>query len=470
MSLSDFTRRLEEQLWKIERRRLPRWQAEGVYLVQVLYATGREIVGGLTGLRAMGLVYTTLLSIVPLLAFSFSVLKGFGVHNKLEPVLLGFFEPLGAKGAEIARAIVGFVDNVEVGVLGALGLALLLYTVVSLLKKIEMAFNYTWRVSEYRSMTQRVSNFLSVALIGPLLVFSALGITATVSRLDAVVWIQNLPAFALALEYAGRLVPYVLIIAAFTFIYVLVPNTRVKLRSALTGGIIAGVLWESTSWAFSSFVVLSSTRTAIYSSFAILFIFMIWLYLNWLILLTGSTIAFYHQHPERLTAHQHTLRLSCRLREKLALLIMLRIAQSFDGDGRRWTQERLARNIGVPVDAVAMVLAGLEARRLVTYSGDKRPRLLPARSPDRIEVREVLQAIRMAHESRYLDPGELRSDAALEELLALNERAVTEALGKSTLRDLAERSAAGEAAPEGSGPPLAELVTHSKAGRGAGER
>ena len=438
MLLSDFWEHVDKTIWAIDRRKLPRWRAQAVYLLQVIYATVRELLGGLTGLRAMGLVYTTLLSLVPLLAFSFSVLKGFGVHNKLEPVLLGFLEPLGDKGVEITGAIVGFVDNMQVGVLGAVGLGLLLYSVASLLKKIEMAFNYTWRVSEYRSVAQRVSNFLSVALIGPVLIFSALGITATVGKLEAVAWIQGIPIVAGVLELGGRLVPYVLIISAFTFIYILVPNTKVRFGSALTGGLIAGVLWQSTSWAFSSFVAMSTTKTAIYSGLAILFIFMIWLYLNWLILLIGATISYYHQHPERLGTRQQILRLSCRVTEKLALLIMLRIAQCFHAGTRPWTQQRLAGELDVSPDAVSLVLKALEATHFVIPTRDSTPAWLPGRSLDRIRVRDVLQAIRAADETAYLNPNALKSEAAIDQILDATGRAVDDTLGKMTLHDLLE--------------------------------
>ncbi len=436
MSFAELRKRIDRLIWHSDRRKMPRWQSESLFMLQVVLATVREFVGGLPTLRAMGLVYTTLLSIVPLLAFSFSVLKGFGVHNNLEPMLLAFLEPLGERGAELARTTVGFVDNMRVGVLGALGLAMLIYTVVSLLKKIEMAFNYTWRVTEYRRMTQRISDYLSVALVGPVLIFSALGLTATVGRLEAVVWLQSLPGVAFTLEFIGRLVPYLLVIAAFTFIYILVPNTKVRYRSALTGAIIAGVLWASMSWAFSTFVVASTRQTAIYSSLAILFIFMIWLYLNWLIVLIGATIAYYHQHPERVSVRQQVLRRSCRLREKLALLIMLRVGQSFYEGGRRWTPERLARDLDVSVDAVTLVLRGLEQHDLVTATREKSAGLMPGRSLDRITVHEILEAIRAAEETRYLSAGELKSAAAVDEVVERLSAAMAAAVANLTLHDL----------------------------------
>src|SRR5690554_1882630 len=128
----------------------------------------------------MSLVYTTLLSIVPLLALSFSVLKALGVHERMEPFLFQFFQPMGPQGIQMAERILGFVDNVKVGVLGSVGLALLVYTVISLVQKVERSFNMISHVPEMRSIAQRFSNYLSVIMVGPLLMVSAIGVSATI--------------------------------------------------------------------------------------------------------------------------------------------------------------------------------------------------------------------------------------------------------------------------------------------------
>jgi membrane protein len=165
---------VDEKLWVLDLSHLPRWKAWFLRTLRLLLALVRDISEGELTLRAMSLVYTTLLSLVPLLAVSFSVLKAFGVHNQIEPMLMQFLAPFGPKGREIAFKIVEFVENMKVGILGAVGLALLLYTVVGLIQKIENAFNFTWHVKQSRSLPQRFSGYLSVIIIGPVLVFSAL--------------------------------------------------------------------------------------------------------------------------------------------------------------------------------------------------------------------------------------------------------------------------------------------------------
>ncbi len=388
-------------------------------------------------LRAMGLVYTTLLALVPLLAVSFSVLKGFGVHNQIEPILLNFLAPMGERGAETTARVIEFVDNIKVGVLGSLGLALLFYTVVSLIQKIERAFNDTWRVSEQRPLAQRFSDYLSVILVGPVLVFTALGLTATISSATAVLWIMSVPVVGDLLEFLSRLLPYLLIIAAFTFIYVFVPNTKVKVRSALVGGVVAGFLWETIGWGFAAFVVSSTKYTAIYSAFATMVIFMIWLYLSWLILLIGSSIAFYHQHPEHRNLQSRVLRLSSRMKEKMALLVMTLVGQHFFQGRPGWTIDDLAKTLHVGVDACAMLVASLQRANLLVATADIPARYLPGCALETLRIKDVLASVRQAEESSNLRLDVLPKLPAVDALYNELEDAVDNNIAGRTVRDLA---------------------------------
>src|SRR5210317_2290690 len=144
--IHNFLARLNAYVWDDDMRELSGWRRYLMFVLRVLHLLIKELMGGQLNLRAMSLVYTTLLSIVPLLAVSFSVLKGFGVHDKLEVLLYNLLTPLGPSGVEITDKIVTFVDNVRVGVLGSIGFALLIYTVIALLQKIEAAFNFVWQI------------------------------------------------------------------------------------------------------------------------------------------------------------------------------------------------------------------------------------------------------------------------------------------------------------------------------------
>jgi membrane protein len=404
------------------------------HFLQIIAMTGQDFMGGMLTLRAMSLVYTTLLSIVPLLAVSISVLKGFGVHDQLQPALTSLLAPLGDRSAEISDQIVGFVDNMKIGVLGALGLSLLIFTVMSLIQKIEAAFNHTWRLEGNRNLMQRFSNYLSVVLVGPVLIFLAAGITASLSSNTVLDQLNQLPYMNDFLHLVSKLLPYLLVIGAFMFIYLLVPNTRVKIKSALFGAVVAGVLWESVGVLFTSFVGGSTSYTAVYSGFAIVLMFMIWLYLSWLILLVGAAIAYYHQHPERLKWRKVTTRLSARMREQLALQVMRNIALCHDQQSEMSaTIDNLANYQQVPVETLMRILAALEQDGLVRQSNDEVAHYLPSRSLSQITLLDVLRSSRDADDESKTMP--LRSDESVSQLLKQIESDFETRLGKQTLAD-----------------------------------
>jgi len=408
------------------------------HFLQIIALVVRDWMGGMLTLRSMSLVYTTLLSIVPLLAVSLSVLKGFGVHNQLEPALIALLEPLGEKSIELSAKVVGFVDNMKIGVLGTLGLALLLFTVVSLIQKIEAAFNATWRLHSSRSLMQRFSNYLSVVLVGPVLLFTAAGITASLGSHSILVAINELPVMSDAVWIAGKILPYLLVIGAFTFIYILVPNTRVKPLSALYGAVIAGILWKGSGYMFTVFMSGSTKYTAIYSGFAITLMFMIWLFLSWLILLIGSSIAYYHQHPERLHWHELKSHLSARMREQVVLQLMVSIGRYYDGRSQPPTTiDNLATYQQVPVEMIGRMLEALEQDGLVRRSSDEPPCYLPARSINRIGLNEILRSSRDAESADHVDV--FICDASVSELLTRIDERYTFVLGDQTLADFLEK-------------------------------
>ncbi|WP_150910581.1 YihY/virulence factor BrkB family protein [Marinobacter halotolerans] len=365
------------------------------------YALARDMVSGHLALHAMSLVYTTLLSIVPLLALSFSVLKALGVHQRMEPMLFQFFEPMGPQGIQLAEQILGFVDNMKVGVLGSVGLALLVYTVISLVQKIERSFNMIWRVPDMRSMAQRFSNYLSVIMVGPLLMVSAIGVSATIFSSTVVQTLMEIEPLGSIILFVSRFTPFLLVVGAFTFVYIFIPNTRVKLKYAFVGGLIAGISWQAAGMLFASFVAGSAKYAAIYSSFAIGIILLIWVYLNWMILLLGASIAFYLQNPGSV-AKRYKVRLSPELLEKTGLALMWLVAKPFHLGKPAPQQEDLESQLRVPGEVTRSLSDKLIRARLVSLAGRNGDCLVPACSLEKVTVGKVLDAIRH-DEDRVVD-------------------------------------------------------------------
>ncbi len=444
--LKRMDRSIREAIWSERAERLPGRAILVVRLMRLIAVVLRDLLFGQLTLRAMGLVYTTLLSLVPLLAFSFSVLKAFGVHNQLEPMLRQFMRPLGTQGEEVSRHILAFIENLNVGVLGAVGLAFLLYTAVSLVHKTEEAINHIWHVRRARSLGERFSSYVTILLIGPVLVFSAIGPTATVTGSEEVQSFLAVEPVGRLFALGTRLLPYVLVTGAFTFAYVFLPNARVRVGSALAGGITGGVLWQSAGWAFAGFVAGSNRYEAIYASFAVLILFLIWLYVSWLILLLGASVAFYVQNPQYVVLEPGEPRLSNRMRERLALLLMSEIAAAHVRGEPAWTRERLAQQLRVPGHALDVVLDALRHAGLLAEGGDGQCWYLPARDLGTVTVADMLVAVRSAGEERFLRPARLPLPEGLESVVQRVEEATREALSRMTLRDLAFVSKAADAA------------------------
>ena len=404
-------------------------------ILRLLYVMVQEFFEGQLILRAMGLAYTTLLSLVPLLAVSFSVLKAFGVHNQLEPFLYNFLIPLGPKGEEITLKIIEFVENMKVGVLGSIGLIFLIYTIISLIHEIEEAFRYIWKITRTRSFTRRFSDYMSIILIGPVLIFSALGLTASIMSTTVVQKMMAVEPLGMAVSYAGKSLPYIFVCSAFTFIYIFIPNIKVKLGSALVGGILAGVLWQTTGWIFASFVVSSTRYMAIYSGFAIVILFIIWLYLSWLILLVGAKISFYHQHPAFLTVSRGELHLSNRVREKLTLLIMHHIGYNYYHNREPWTLDALVNRFAMPLEPVQEIITTLERRGLIIETGDDTTGYIPGRDLGTITLRELFDAVRLAEENS-LTSESLLPYGEVEGVMEGIDCAIKDTLGEQSLRSL----------------------------------
>jgi membrane protein len=430
------TRRVERWLWPYGTRSsapVPKSRVVARYA----YALFRDLWNGDLSLRAMSLVYTTMLAIVPLLAFAFSVLKGLGFHRNLAPLLQGFLAPLGPRAAELTETIVGFVDNVSGSTLASVSIVVLLFSALSMAQKVEGSFNFVWRVDRPRSFGRRFSEYLSVMFVGPLVMSVAMGFIATLASTSVMSAVVEVPIVGEWVGSLSNLLPYLLVIASFTFLYVFVPNTRVRFVPALIGGVFAGVLWAGGGNLFTSFVVSASRAEAIYSGFAIVIVAMGWLYLSWVILLLGAQLAFYVQNPYHLPLGQRAAVTSNALRERLALATMLLVGRDFDTPGHGWRIESLSASIRVQRNLLEPVVTALMGADLLTRTHEQR--LMPARDPRRISIVDVLAAVREAEGG---DHGvEEDWSPTVDEIARGIDEAIRRSLGERTLADLVDADA-----------------------------
>lgn len=434
--ISDFGNQLENLVWGDA---LQKYGLPGRILTVVLrnlYAVLRDMFAGQLTLRAMSLVYTTLLSVVPLIAFSFAVLKGFGVHELLEDKMYVILEPLGEKGREITDNVMRLVKNVNGGLLGGVSLAFFIYTAISMVQKVEEAFNYAWYVSKPRSFARRFTEYVFVLTIGPVVIVLALGMIGSLQDEGLVKYLLENQLVGPLFVATSKVTPFLLVTGTFAFLYWFMPNTRVRLGSALVGGIAGGFLWATLGVIVATFIVNSARTMSVYGGFAIAIIALIWLYLNWLVLLVGAQLAFYHQNPAYLRIGRREPRLSSGTRERLALNIMLLVGQAFRDSRTTVTIADISDRLRIPSITLDPIIAGLEENGLLTST--EAEALVPGRDTALIALGDILAVVREFGETGSIT--EPRWSPAVENIGTELDKAVASTVDHTTLAELLDQA------------------------------
>jgi membrane protein len=381
-------------------------------------------------LRAAGLVYSTLLSLVPFLAVTFSVLKAFGIHQQIEPFLARALEPLGPQGADISGYVIGFVNNLQVGVLGAVGTAGLFFTVISLIGKIEDALNSIWRVRYPRALARKFNDYLSVVLVGPVLVFTAFSLTASAESNWVLQQFQQYESLHSVVTVVTRVMPLLFLCVAFTFVYKFVPNTQVHFRSAMIAGITAGLLWQIAGIAFAAFVASSAHYTAVYSSFAVLLLFLLWLYVGWLIVLVGGEVAYLHQHAATFATVRPAGRQGALSHMQLALATLVMITRRYLTQEPPWRLVELSTALQISTAELEELVDKFVQRRILLRTIEPEGLAL-GRLPEDIAVSEILDTV------NGCEPLTVAEDNPIARVLRRRDQAARQALEGLTLRSLA---------------------------------
>src|SRR5580658_7989437 len=223
----NWLKRLDNGLFEKSRGMGPPWGAS-LRLLRYPVALIRDwLVGGIS-VRAMSLAYTTLLSLVPLMVFSFAILKGLGAHGDLKLIVHEFFRPVGAAATQLTESVMQFVGNMRGELLGSIGLAFLVYTVVTTIQKVEGSFNFVWRVQRPRSFGRRFTEYLSVMILGPILLAVAIGLLGSAEHSLLAQWLHAVAPLAAVLGVLGQVMPYAIVTVVFTFMYSFIPNTHVQ--------------------------------------------------------------------------------------------------------------------------------------------------------------------------------------------------------------------------------------------------
>jgi len=435
-------RTLSEDIWRLESKPL------GV-LRRALRRAGRLAFLTLSGfvsdrcvVRASALTFVTVLSLVPLLAFSFAALKGMGVYKSLneeviqpgldrllpqddpppEANLVAAVEPdvggsepepepepesgaaepgteLGATAQssplrDSIQSVLTLVDKTDFKALGTIGLLVVLWAILRLLGTIEGAFNEIWGVRRSRSFVRKVTDYLAIVVITPIFLVIAVGLTSAAQTSTFGAFLNERLGLGTLVNLAVKFMPLLAGWIAFTFLYMALPNTRTRFRSAALGGFVAGTAWQVALLAHVQFQVGVANYSKIYSTFAALPIFLVWVQVSWVIVLFGAELAFAHQHEHDYRRVVGWREATPVMREAVALRVLSRAVAAFLQGSGTLDAEQVATELGVPGQAVEDVLEALLSAGIVAQAGDpEEGRWLLARDPAGVRVADVLDVL-----------------------------------------------------------------------------
>ena len=394
-------------------------------------------------LRASALTYYTMLSLVPLLVLTFALLKAFGVQNLLQPWIM---EKLNVGDAQVTEVILDYINNTQMTQLGAFGLIFLIIAVVSLLSNVEKTFNHIWGVKEVRPLLRRFSDYLSVVLIGPVLIISAISMTSTLASNNVVQKLMTLQLVGDSIFLFFKVVPFLFMWLAFTGLYVFMSNTKVEWQAAFVGGIVGGTLWQLAQIEYVHLQVGVGRYNAIYGTMAALPVFMVWLYISWIIVLFGLGVCYARQN---LMANGQDLRLSQVSRssfEQMALALLVTLADNFHKGNPPLSNGELSHKLGIPPRLCRRIIHFLTQIGFVSKDGTMGGRYTcqPARSPETLTVAEFFSKMRNTGKAASHIPPHSHSTVAID-ICQQVDTLMSEGLKGMTLKDLVSRCRESEA-------------------------
>ncbi|MCZ6599160.1 MAG: YihY/virulence factor BrkB family protein [Planctomycetota bacterium] len=429
-------------VWMIEVAGVSRFRAFLVWLSRIVFLSVRGLREHKSMVQAAALTYYTVLSIVPVMAVSFAVVRGLDKYKEfrtqtVEPFLTRAFGEAGTEAQNARNALDDLIEGVEKtgsAPLTIVGIALLLYTSVKLLTAVEKSLNNVWGVQRGRSWTRRFTDYIAIVFVTPIFLMLGTGLTAYLRSRDFFFFTKNLDVSFLV-RAATEWLPLISVWLGLVFAYLALPNTRIPLRSGMLGGFIAAILWLASQNLYIGLQVGVAKYNGLYAGFASIPLLMIWIYLSWVIFLIGAQVTYAHQSVPQFTRIARTGTIDQAFKESLALRSCGRIAAAFlDGD-EPLTASGLATDLAVSPRAATIVLDALTLHGILARTSEaEEEAYLPARDLDAISVADVLDALKTEEGSSKIEPRG-RMDERIDRVLDGLRRETRESLHNYTLRE-----------------------------------
>jgi membrane protein len=449
------SRFFSERIWDARPAELARGRRILYRLARLAYMTVRGYFDHRLPVRAAALTYFSVLSVVPFLAFAFALLKGFGAYRTLvegtiRPYLDATFGPNPALH-QAALRILGFVDATDFSRIGALGLALLVYTSVTLVSSVEEALNDVFGAKATRPILRQLTDYVTLLVTTPLLVLVATTASTAAQSSAVVVFLRQRLGLGPVIDFALGLAPVAVVGVALFAMYLILPNVRTRATSAAVGALLAAVGWQTVLVLHVQLQMGVARANAIYSVLGSVPIFLVWVYLSWLIVLVGAELAASHQNEQAVRQRLRGKDADQALRELIAVALGAEVARGFLDPGPPPTAAELAAALeiqpAVALDVLdALVRAGVLIRALADH---ERVGYVPGRDLDVARASDLRDAVRR-------DPGaddvrnsvERRLGPELRGVLLEAERERRRSPTDLTLRQLAALARPLERAPE----------------------
>lgn len=390
---------LNTDIWRIRIADYPRTKSLLLQQLRIVALALRGYREDSCKFRASALTFYSLLSIVPVIAMLFGIAKGFGLEKRVETEILARFQGQ----EEVAQRIVTFanslLENAQGGLVAGVGVMILFWSVIKVLGNIEHSFNEIWGVTKPRSLGRKLSDYFSLILVCPILMVVAGSATVVVSSQVRLLLekIPSLNSLGPVLLLPLKLLPYGTLWITFTFIFIFMPNTKVKLKSGLIAGVVAGTLFQLVQWAYINLQINAAQYGAIYGSFAALPLFLVWLQMSWLILLLGAEIAFAVQNVQTYEFEPDCLSISHSRRILFSLLITKLIVKRFCAGEPAWDASEISRALEIPIRLVRQILQELIEANVLSEvrkrEEDKEVLYQPARDVEMLTIKRIVDAL-----------------------------------------------------------------------------
>ncbi len=396
--VSKFIKYLQVGIWRIQPNQLPRYKAFYIKLVRIIILTIKKFVNDKCALKASALTYYTMLSIVPTAAMAFGIARGFGFERLLKKELIAKFPGQ----EEITQWIIQFADslliNTHSGMMAGIGLIILFWSVAKVLINIEHAFNEIWESKHSRSAARKLSDYLSIIILCPVLLIASSSVAVYISAQMEIIS-GKIPILEIVSEpilFSLKFIPYILVWLLFMITYYIMPVAKVNLLSALIAGMIAGTGFHLLQFTYIRFQIGVAQYNAIYGSFAALPLFMVWLHLSWHIVLIGSQLSYTIQHADNYEFEPDRLQMSFYSKKLFALQIVSLITRKFAQGEKPLTAVQISETLEMSLRLVRQMINLLIKSELITptyLENDGHSAFQPACDISRFTLSYIIDAL-----------------------------------------------------------------------------